>query len=89
MLMISCSTSSSLLSRRGRGRRRWESGNGAGPKIGLGVWSLTSSRLPSSTSEPWFEIVGFCEATLGRHDFSVALETQRRVTKIKETRPYV
>ena len=87
ILTISCSTSSSLLS---RWRRGWESGNGAGPEIGLEVSSSTSSMLPSesSSTEPWLER-GFCEAILGRHILRVALETRRRVTKIKETSSYV
>ena len=78
ILIISCSTSSSLLLRR-RPKEGWVLGKGTGLEVSLSV----SSKLWSSISEPLLTVGTVCEETHGRHLLSVAPGTRFRVTKIE------
>lgn len=83
--MMSCSTSSSLLLRRCRGRKDgWVLGKGTGTglNVGLEVSLSTSSELWSSKSEPSKAANG-TEEICGLHSMSVSSGTGWRVTRIQ------
>ena len=82
MLMMSCSTSSSLLLRRGlRCKDGWVLGKGTGLNVGLEVSLSISSELWSLKSEPFKAETGTAEMR-GLHCSSISAGTGWRVTRI-------